>query len=219
VKTACTSWVRPCRLTAGPFRGLFNKKKTRFFVLSSWRRRKHCSQWGILVQSVLLWISQPDFQTQSIITRLCVPAPSDVARCLHTCDEGTGTRPDYLVNRVLTKNEATHPKKIVRKARNSLKVNSGSVRQPYSCLGAQIGSVLKPIQTLKEYFSCHVYCAHLGTLWYQIVGSSRTVSNRESRYPPCDPMFHGLYFSDHPCLRFPGLGVHTYHVHIKNWNL
>jgi len=52
-----------------------------------------------------------------------------------------------------------------------------------SWLGAQIGSVLKPIQTLKEYFWSHVYCAHLGIPWYQIVGASRTVSNRESRYP------------------------------------
>ena len=29
----------------------------------------------------------------------------------------------------------------------------------------------------------------------------------------CDPMFKGLYFSNHPCLRF--LWMHTYHVHIK----
>jgi len=50
-----------------------------------------------------------------------------------------------------------------------------------SWLGAQIGSVLKPIQTLKEYFWSHVYCVHLGTPWYQIVGAFRTVSNRESR--------------------------------------
>jgi len=32
--------------------------------------------------------------------------------------EGTGTRPDYLVNRVLTKNEGSHLKKIVQKSRN-----------------------------------------------------------------------------------------------------
>ena len=30
--------------------------------------------------------------------------------------EGTGTRPDYLVNRVLTKNEGQHPEKFVRKS-------------------------------------------------------------------------------------------------------
>jgi len=40
---------------------------------------------------------------------------------------GTGTRPDYLVNRVLTENEGPHPKKIVRKSRNSCKLNSGGV--------------------------------------------------------------------------------------------
>jgi len=52
-----------------------------------------------------------------------------------------------------------------------------------SWLGAHMGSVLKRIQTLKEYFWCHVYCAHLGTPWYRIVGACRTVCNRESRYP------------------------------------
>jgi len=52
-----------------------------------------------------------------------------------------------------------------------------------SWLGAQIGSVLKPIQTLKEYFWSYSYCAQLGTPWHQIVGASRTVSNRESWYP------------------------------------
>jgi len=41
--------------------------------------------------------------------------------------EGTGTLPDYLVNRVLTKNEGPHRKKIVRKSRNSFQVNSGGV--------------------------------------------------------------------------------------------
>jgi len=46
--------------------------------------------------------------------------------CTHM--EGTGTRPDYLVNRVLTKNKGPHPKKIVRKSRNSCTVNSGGVR-------------------------------------------------------------------------------------------
>ena len=47
--------------------------------------------------------------------------------------EGTGTRPDYLVNRVLTKNEGQHPEKFVRKSRNSCSVNSGvtSIVQTY----------------------------------------------------------------------------------------
>jgi len=47
-----------------------------------------------------------------------------------------------------------------------------------SWLGAQMGSVPKLIQTLKEYFWCHNYCAHFGTPWYQIVRASHTVSNR-----------------------------------------
>ena len=42
-------------------------------------------------------------------------------------NEGTGTRPDYLVNRVLTKNEGPYPKKFVPKSRNCCKVNSGGV--------------------------------------------------------------------------------------------
>jgi len=41
--------------------------------------------------------------------------------------EDTRTRPDNLANRVLTKNEGPHPKKIVRKSRNSCSVNSGNV--------------------------------------------------------------------------------------------
>ena len=41
--------------------------------------------------------------------------------------EGTGTWPDYLVNRVLTKNEGPYLKKIVRNSRNSCRKNSGGV--------------------------------------------------------------------------------------------
>ena len=41
--------------------------------------------------------------------------------------EGTRTWPDYLVNRVLTKNEGQYLKKIVRKSRNSCSKNSGGV--------------------------------------------------------------------------------------------
>jgi len=33
----------------------------------------------------------------------------------------------------------------------------------------------KQIQTLKESLCCHIYCVHLGSPWYQIVGDSRTV--------------------------------------------
>ena len=47
-----------------------------------------------------------------------------------------------------------------------------------------MGSVLKPIQTLKEFFYVTSIALTLVPLWYQIAGASRTVSNRESRYPP-----------------------------------
>ena len=38
-------------------------------------------------------------------------------------------------------------------------------------------------QTLKEYFCFYIYCTHLGTPRYRIVGDICTVPNRESRYP------------------------------------
>ena len=64
----------------------------RFFVLivSSWRRCKHLwdlgPHWGkstILVQSALLWSSQPDFQNQSIesINSTLIDPPN----CIHRC--------------------------------------------------------------------------------------------------------------------------------------
>jgi len=58
----------------------------------------------------------------------CIPMtiPSLI---FHGTGEDTGTRPDYLVNRVLIKNEGPHPKKIVQKSRNSCKVNSGGGRE------------------------------------------------------------------------------------------
>ena len=39
-----------------------------------------------------------------------------MCKCMHiySCMEGTRTLPDYLVNRVLTKNEGPHGKKIAR---------------------------------------------------------------------------------------------------------
>jgi len=38
-------------------------------------------------------------------------------------------------------------------------------------------------QTLTDCLCCHICCAHLGTSWNTILGASRAVSNRESRYP------------------------------------
>jgi len=58
----------------------------------------------------------------------------------------------------------------------------GSTRTVW--LRAQIGPVLKLIQTLKEYFLCPIYCVQLGIPWYQIVIASCTFANMESRYPP-----------------------------------
>ena len=42
-------------------------------------------------------------------------------------------------------------------------------------------------QTLIEYCSFHVCFGHLGNPWHKNVTASRTVANRESRYPPAGP--------------------------------
>jgi len=59
---------------------------------------------------------------------------------------------------------------------------------PDSGLGAHVGLVLKPIQTLKEYFWSHIYCAHPSVTRLKIVWASCTVSNRESQYPRRDSL-------------------------------
>jgi len=95
--------------------------------------------------------------------------------------EGTGTRPDYMVNRVLTKCEGPHPKTSARKSRNKCRVNSGSVGAHGQLTRGSTG--LKSWNQYKRSKNTfNVYCAHLGTPWHQIVGACRTVSNRESRY-------------------------------------
>jgi len=48
--------------------------------------------------------------------------------CSKTWDDGGETWLDYLVNRVLAKNEGSHPEKIVQKPRNNCSVNSGGGR-------------------------------------------------------------------------------------------
>jgi len=51
-----------------------------------------------------------------------------IADLKHPPEEGTGTRPDYLVNRVLTKKMRGHlGKKIARISRNSCKTSGGGV--------------------------------------------------------------------------------------------
>jgi len=54
------------------------------------------------------------------------------------------------------------------------------------------------IQTLKECLCCQIYCAYLGAPWCKIVGASRAVSNRESRYPPTSFANGRLHVTDVP---------------------
>ena len=64
-----------------------------------------------------VYVSVPLYLTCSVSVKFestKVPGTANPTWC-----EGTGTLPDYLVNRVMTKNEGSHPKKIVRKSRNS----------------------------------------------------------------------------------------------------
>ena len=101
--------------------------------------------------------------------------------------EGTRTRLDYFRTWciVLTKKlTGCLGKKIARKSRNSCCMNGGGVGAHRQLTrGLRWAHFWKQIQTLKECLCCHIYCVHLGTPWYQIVGDSRTVFNRESRYP------------------------------------
>ena len=106
-----------------------------------------------------------------------------------------GTWPDYLVKSVCWQKMRGHIWKKLYKNREIVVARTVGVwEHTDSWLGAQIGSVLKPIQTLKEYFWSHVHCAHLGTPCYQIFGSSRTVSNREYRIPSFPPLMRGRAF-------------------------
>ena len=96
--------------------------------------------------------------------------------------EGTGTWPDYLVNGVLTKNDGPYLEKIVRKSRNGCRKNSGGVGA-HGQLTQSSNRVSPETNTNAQNTFEVAYCAQLGTPWHQIVGASRTVSNRESRYP------------------------------------
>jgi len=75
--------------------------------------------------------------------------------------EGTGTWPDYLVNRDGQKNEGPFGEKIARKSRNSCRVNgrgcgcTGTVDSRRNCAQSE-----NQIQTLNECLRCHIYCAH-----------------------------------------------------------
>jgi len=102
-------------------------------------------------------------------------------------DEGTGTRPDYLVNRADKKIEGPFGKKLARKSRNSCRVNCrgcGCMRTVDS--GPKCAQSWNQIQTLKECLCCHNYCAQFEPRWAILVLASRAVSNSESRYPSWD---------------------------------
>jgi len=76
-------------------------------------------------------------------------------------------------------------KKIARKSRNSCRLNG----RGYECIGTvdsgpKWAQSWNQIQTLTECLGCHIYCAQLEPPWVTIVGASRAVPNRESRYPP-----------------------------------
>jgi hypothetical protein len=102
-------------------------------------------------------------------------SPSNLAQC-----EGTGTRPDYLANRADQKNEGPgFP--CNRKSRNSRWSSVGDVgAEGIMTKGTNWRESWNQIQTLKERLCCHIYCAHLGIPWHQIVGVYRAVSSRES---------------------------------------
>jgi len=98
--------------------------------------------------------------------------------------EGTGTRPDYLVNRVSKKLRSHLGKKIAEKSRNSCQVNGrgcGSIGTVDSV--SKCSKSYNEIQTLKECLFCHICCSQLCAHLRAIVTGSRTVSNRESLYP------------------------------------
>jgi len=65
-------------------------------------------------------MSLPPFLTPSLILSL---SPHSLFVLLLPPDEGTGTRPDYLVNRVPKKMRGHPGKKIAQKSRNSCTVN------------------------------------------------------------------------------------------------
>ena len=105
-------------------------------------------------------------QNQSIYTDTASCAVSNRESRYPPATEGTGTRPDYLVKRVLTKNEGPHPKKIVQKSRNSCRVNSGGVGAHGQLTRSSIG--LSPetnTNAQRIIFVSHLLCSP----WYPLV--------------------------------------------------
>jgi len=69
-------------------------------------------------------------------------------------------------------------------------------------------------RTLKEYFWCYFYCAHLGTPWYQIVGASRLPRFSEEIHSS----FELWAFENDTPRRAPGLGQITWWIVMtQNW--
>ena len=92
-----------------------------------------------------------------------------------TLHEGTGARPDYLVNRVLTKNEGPLREKIARKSKNSPNIYIYSPRVEWAVgvwvhrdnwLGPQMGSVLEPNTNAQRML---LLSCLLRSAWYPLV--------------------------------------------------
>ena len=93
------------------------------------------------------------------------------------------TWPDYFVNRYDKKIEGPLGQTIAQKSRNIRRVTGGGVgAKGMVTKGANWCKSWNQIQTLKEYFCCHIYGAQLGPPWAKIVGACSAVSKWESRY-------------------------------------
>jgi len=113
-------------------------------------------------------------------------------------EEGTGTRPDNIVNRVLTKNEGPHPKIFVRKSRNSCRVNNGDVgahgqwTRSSNVLSPETNTNTQRILSLSRL---------LRSAWHPLASNCWSFPHSlssECRYPPWEsifPMKVGLHFT------------------------
>jgi len=83
--------------------------------------------------------------------------------------EGTGTGPDYLANRADQKNEGPGSP-CNQKSRNSRWTSVGDVgAEGIMTKGSDWRKSWNQIQTLKERLCLHIYCAHLGIPWHQLL--------------------------------------------------
>jgi len=117
----------------------------------------------------------------------CVPPTKAGAKCLAAMVLDNQDRVLRHSARLLgescwPKNEGQLEKKIAQELRNSHKLSS-SGEQGQVTQGINWRKSWNQMQTLKDCLCCHICCAQLETSWDAIVGASRAVSNRESRYP------------------------------------